>query len=163
MQILAISSHAETGKTTTVKNLCKILFVEAEKRNYSVSEYSHGSLDIVQISDLNLIVAFGKDGDEESQVRENCTFATEIKADILILTTRTKGKGVDYLYSFAKDTYDIVKIGTIEKYFNLQSKFFATESDIAEINQIQTENIWNLLFYILQINYNFNKCNKCNK
>lgn len=155
MQILAISSHANTSKTTTVQNLSMILFKEADNQNYSVSKYSHRTLDIVQISDLNLIVAFGENGDTESQVRENCTFATEIKADILILTTRTKGKGVDYLYSFAKDTHDIIKIGTIEKYFNLNSKFFATETDIEKINQIQTKNVWNLLLYILQKNYNF--------
>ena len=155
MQILTISSHANTGKTTTVKNLYKILFEEAKKKNYSVSlDDEHKSL-CIQISDLNLIIAFGENGDTESQVRENCTFATKIKADILVQTTRTKGKGVDYLYSFAKDTHDIVKIGTIEKYFNLKSQFFETESNIEKINQIQTKNVWNLLLYILQKNYNF--------
>lgn len=62
---------------------------------------------------------------------------------------------MDYLYFFAKDTHDIVKIGTIEKYFNLKSQFFETESNIEKINQIQTKNVWNLLLYILQKNYNF--------
>ena len=50
---------------------------------------------------------------------------------------------------------DIVKIGTIEKYFNLNSQLFKTESNIEKINQIQTKNVWNLLLYILQKNYNF--------
>ena len=155
MQIIALSGRANEGKTTTVRKLIDILFSESSKRNYSISQRKCSNICVVEISELQLTIALGADGDTEYQVQENCSAAAENKADIFIQTTRTKGKGVDKLFYFAKNTHDIIQIGTICKYFYLQSQFFANEKATECINEIQTKNTWNLLLYILQKNYNF--------
>ena len=155
MQIIAITGHANEGKTTTVLNLIDLLCVEAEKRNYTAKKSSYNSIKVVEIPNLKLTFAFGAAGDVASQVQENCVAAAEINADIFIQTTRTKGQGVDKLFFFAKNTHDIVQIGTVSKYFGLESQFFADDQSVSAINEIQTQNVWNLLLYILQKKYKF--------
>ncbi len=157
MQIIAVSGHANEGKTTTVKKLGDILSSEAQQRKHTVvrQQYKDNNIEIVKLTDLELTVALGKDGDTLEQVQNNCTAAVEIGADIFIQTTRTKGGGVDYLFNFAQDTHDIIQIGTVRKYFSLKSQFFSNETEIERINEIQTQNVWNLLLRILQENYNF--------
>ena len=155
MQIIALSGRANEGKTTTVRKLIDILVSESSKRNYSISQRKCSNICVVEISELQLTIALGADGDTEYQVQENCSAAAESKADIFIQTTRTKGKGVDELFYFAQGKYDIIQIGTISKYFGLKSQFFSNEAAIKRINEIQTQNVWNLLLRILQENYNF--------
>ena len=157
MQIIAISGHANEGKTKTVKKLGDILFSEAQNHKHTVvrQQYKDTGLEYVKLIDLELTVALGKDGDTLEQVQNNCTAAVEIGADIFIQTTRTKGGGVDYLFNFAQDTHDIIQIGTVRKYFSLKSQFFANETAIERINEIQTKNVWILLLYILQQKYDF--------
>ena len=160
MTIIAISGHANVGKTTTVKQLIEILKIESNKKGYSVLDISQeytlvGNFKIFKIKELNTIIGFGLDGDFVSQVEQNCKNADSAKVDIFIQTTRTKGQGVDYLYHFAKNQHDIIQIGTINNYFGLPSKFLADDSSFDVIKAIQTKNVWNLLLYILQKNYNF--------
>ena len=157
MQIIAVSGHANEGKTKTVKKLGDILFAEAQNHKHTVvrQQYKDTGLEYVKLIDLELTVALGKDGDTLEQVQENCNAAVEIGADIFIQTTRTKGKGVDELFYFAQGKYDIIQIGTISKYFGLKSQFFSNEAEIERINEIQTQNVWNLLLRILQQKYDF--------
>ena len=155
MQILAVSGRANEGKTTTIKHLISILLADAERNNHSIVSQKYKDIDIVKVIDLNLIVAFGQDGDYEGDILKNCTSASEVNADIFIQTTRTKGRGVDNLFLFAKNTHDIIQIRTISSYFGLKSKFFTDEDTMAEINKIQTENVWKLMLYILQKDYKY--------
>ena len=155
MQILAVSGRANEGKTTTIKHLISILLADAERNNHSIVSQKYKDIDIVKVMDLNLIVAFGQDGDYEGDILKNCTSASEVNADIFIQTTRTKGRGVDNLFLFAKNTHDIIQIRTISSYFGLKSKFFTDEDTTAEINKIQTENVWKLMLYILQKDYKY--------
>ena len=92
MQIIAITGHANEGKTTTVQNLINLLCTEAQKRNYMAKESPYKSIQVVEITNLKLTLAFGEAGDYGNQVQENCSAATEINADILYKRLEQKVK-----------------------------------------------------------------------
>ena len=153
MNIITVTGSANEGKTSTINILIELICSKAQVYGWKIEKFTYGTLVVVKVPAFDLCIGFGKDGDSEQQVVENCRFAEDANVDVFVQTTRKRGRGVDYLWNFAKGTHDIIRIGTITRFFGLQTSFLKGESEIQEINKIQAQNIFRLLLHILRKKY----------
>lgn len=106
----ALYGSSETGKSSTIKKVFEKLkskYQEFEILDNVHPIYNEDILVILKID--HIVIAIESQGDPKSRLFESLPLFVEIKADIIICATRTKGSTVE-LVEKQKNKYEIIWI-----------------------------------------------------
>lgn len=124
--IIALYRRANTGKTTTLNHLIRLLDKSKEGEELSLTKDRR-----VVISYDNKSIAVTTQGDNKNELDKNIKFFEDKGCDILVTATRSRGQTTGAIYNYHKEIN--AKLKWIEKNLSV------TLQDL--INQAQAKDI----------------------